>query len=388
LGAGLLKTSKKGFTADTSILQQRVVAACAAAGKKVKLTNSGKTQTSKDVIQDIAEFDSLLTTYQTYKKHEKNISTYLTPLATSGGRLHTSANVLVATGRTSWREPSLQVFPGVPGIRESFLPEDGHYLLSVDYDSLELRVLSQCLLWIVGKSAMAEGYIKDPGFDPHSKVGAILAGTTYEEFLKNKDTNPTYDKLRKMAKAANFGFAGGMGVDSFIDFAKTYKVLLDRQGVWKLKNAYFKAYPEMKEYFVYVNEMINREVAFQQLPSGRLRGGVGFCDGCNTFFQGGAADGAKLAMAHIYNQSLAKGTTLFGTKMVAFIHDEFLLSTPKETAHEAAQEVVDIMETKMRAVFPDIPFKASPALMTCWIKAAKAKYSNGRLVPYDNGRGD
>ena len=49
------------------------------------------------------------------------------------------------------------------------------------------------------------------GVDVHVLLASDLAGVTYDEGMKrHKEQDKTFKKLRQFAKAANFGYAGGM----------------------------------------------------------------------------------------------------------------------------------------------------------------------------------
>ena len=101
-------------------------------------------------------------------------------------------------------------------------------------------------------------------------------------------------------------------------------------------------------------------------------------------FQGMAADGAKRALFELARECwTAPESPLFGCRPVAFIHDEVLVESPKECAHEAAMRVREIMEREMMVCTPNVPASATPALATRWLKGAEPKYDDaGRLIPW------
>jgi hypothetical protein len=112
--------------------------------------------------------------------------------------------------------------------------------------------------------------------------------------------------------------------------------------------------------------------------TGRVRGSVGFTQARNTPFQGLAADGAKLALWALIRA---------GYRVVAFVHDEFLIELPEDADHTAeARRVEEIMNRGMEDVTGDVPVACEYALARRWSKRAKAVFDdNGRLLPWEEG---
>jgi DNA polymerase I-like protein with 3'-5' exonuclease and polymerase domains len=196
-----------------------------------------------------------------------------------------------------------------------------------------------------------------------------------------------YVDLRQLAKAANFGFPGGLGIVKFIKWArKTYGVTLTESQVRDLKATWLGAFPEVRMLFNWVNEQMKRagkRFTIEQHRSGRRRGGLTFCNGNNTLFQGLTADGAKEAMIRIFRACHTKGDPLHGARLAAFIYDEFLLEAPLNKCHESSVRMVELMKSGMEAYTPDCPATVECDAMFNWSKKAKAVYEDGRLVPFD-----
>jgi DNA polymerase I-like protein with 3'-5' exonuclease and polymerase domains len=110
-------------------------------------------------------------------------------------------------------------------------------------------------------------------------------------------------------------------------------------------------------------------------PTGRIRGQVTFTAARNTPFQGLAADGAKLAM---WNLLLA------GYRVVAFVHDEFVIELPVDADHtQEAKRINSICCSSMQRVVGDIPVACEYSLADRWYKQATAKWdSAGKLIPW------
>ena len=327
-------------------------------------------------LKAITEYDSL-----TKKK-----STYIDKLWEGvNGNIHARFHTLGAdTGRTSCSGPNLQNQSKDGGIRECFEPRPGMIYIIADYDSQETRTLGQSLLDLVGRSSLADKYKADPDYDPHCFFAAQMMGITYEEALERRAAgDPEVKSMRQRAKAANFGFPGGLGAKAFVSYALGYGVKITVAEAKKLKEDWFKAIPEMRDYFTKVNQIAKGGGVLEQVRSGRLRGGVGFCDGANSWFQGLASEASKTATYFVsekcYNDP---SSPLYGCRPVMLIHDELIIEAPIHKAAEAAKEVEKQMVRAMALWCPDVPARATPALCDHWTKDAEAVYEEGVLVPW------
>lgn len=96
--------------------------------------------------------------------------------------------------------------------------------------------------------------------------------------------------------------------------------------------------------------------------TGRLRAKASFCARHNTVFQGLAADGAKLALWHLWRA---------GFRIVNFIHDEVLIEVPARSnlAHQA-EMVRHLMIKGMKSVVPDVRVDVEYAASERWYKKA------------------
>ena len=378
------------------------------------LTDTGGIQADRDGLGECG--DDLLESFAEVSGFRKLKETYI-PWLKQGTQwpLNTSANVLLATGRVSF-DGLLQTPPRSGGVRECIVPRAGNVLCSVDYTAVELATLSQAQLEIVKSSTLGDAI--NGGLDPHSFFACDMLGLDYQEFMKvlGDPSNPLYKKYkgyRQGAKEGNFGFPGGMGAPSLVRTARKKgvrfcKILagaakcgVEKTTSWnkrptppvclkccelaeQLKRQWLAKWPEMRQYFEFVNECVSSSGEMVQLKSGRIRGGLDFCNGANTLFQGLAADGAKDALWAVteacYNDPQSP---LYGARVVLFIHDEIIIETPQEVAHEAGFELARVMIASMKKYVPDVKISAEPALMTCWSKDAIALYSpEGRLIPW------
>lgn len=299
----------------------------------------------------------------------------------TGWLINASWNPLVASGRTSCQKPNLQNPPRKGGVRECFVPRTGNWFLSVDYSFIELCTWAQACLDLVGKSDMAEAI--RAGLDPHVDMGVEILraegrDVDYEACVAARKGGQSWAKdARQLAKAANFGLPGGLGAATFVAYAKaTYGVELTEEKARDLKVVWRSKWSEADAYFAHVSglQQFGASSFSVTLPqSGFVRAGCTFTSGCNTFFQGLAARGAKEALWLLTKACYGADSLLAGCRIVAFVHDEFILEVPaeRERAHAISERVQKLMLEGMQRFVPDVPIKAEPTLMARWYKEAE-----------------
>jgi DNA polymerase-1 len=321
----------------------------------------------------------------------KLLDTYV-PVLESGTEvpINPRYNALVETGRTSCARPNIQNPPRAGGVRDCFIPRDGWVYAFSDYDTLELRALSQVCLDMFGWSRMAEALRR--GEDLHLSLAADMLGISYAEAeTRSKAGDAEVKEYRQQSKPANFGFPGGMAAKSFKEYAEGYKIFLDIAAAEKLHDEWFKKWPEMDPYFDAIKNMTEIGDSIRQSRSGRVRGGASFCATANGFFQGLAADGAKAAVWaaawECYvgtkwdpvadDEVSADGppSPLYGTRPVFFLHDEIGIEIPLrwwgyERSATAAERLGEIMVRCMEQWIPDVPITAKPIMVRRWYKGA------------------
>jgi hypothetical protein len=179
--------------------------------------------------------------------------------------VHPSYTTLVRTGRTSCRGPNVQQVPRDGPFRQAFVASPGHLLLAADYSFIELRTLAAHALHRYGRSDLAD--VIKAGVDPHAHTAAMMLGVPVEEFLTWKGSDAVvretvngkevevklkdrFDRARQMAKPANFGVPGGLGVASLVAYARgTYKVNLTAEQARELRDRLTKSiYKELDLY--------------------------------------------------------------------------------------------------------------------------------------------
>ena len=182
-------------------------------------TKGGKLKLAKTDMWKLADLgieDEFLKAYTTYKHAEKMISTYLKPeYISSDGRVHPHFNSIVRTGRTSCSSPNLQNIPARDArypLRNMFRAPEGMYLVSTDFNFIELVSFAESCIRRFGFSVM--GDIINADVDPHYWFAGVRAGYVSGDVSFTADpkevermrallSEKVSKKQRQDAKAAN-----------------------------------------------------------------------------------------------------------------------------------------------------------------------------------------
>jgi len=249
------------------------------------------------------------------------------------GRVHTSYSLSGAqTGRLASTDPNLMNIPIRTEIgrriRDAFIAEPGHVVLSADYSQIELRLAAHICDVPQLKAAFERGE------DIHNMTAGELFGAV------NRDT-------RASAKTINFailygisrwGLAGRLGVT-----ADEAQAIIDR---------YFERFPGISRYIAdtlsdvretgFTTTLFGRKTHFPRIKSkiqherqGAERAAI------NAPIQGTAADIIKRAMARMGPALEAEG--LSRVRMLMQVHDELVFEVPEGEAEAAADVVREVM---------------------------------------------
>lgn len=373
--AGILRPNG---TKDMAALRDRVEAAYRTLGRPCPTTPKGATSTAAETLAGTG--DPLLEAMAEAASTEKLLSAFVPML--QQGIINPSYDVLKESGRTSSYQPNVQQMPQRGGVRELFRPPPGHVFLDADYSTIELAALGQVCLDKFGRSRMAEAI--NAGMDLHVLTAAHIKRLDYAEALARYVAGDAEMKAaRKLAKVLNFGLPGGMGADAFVEYARGFGLDLEARFVQGLKSDWLQAYPEMLDYFHHLAQLAGAAESFTlvQLRSGRVRAGCRYTSGCNSYFQGLAADGAKRAGCLLARRVLLReGGPLHGCLLHAFVHDEFLISAPMATFREAATALEATMVEGMAHFIPDVAIRVDVTASDRWSKSAQRIVdADGRL---------
>jgi len=278
-------------------------------------------------------------------------STYTDALQTQinseTGRVHTSYSMTGAqTGRLSSNDPNLQNIPIRTEIgrkiRDAFVAEPGHVLMSADYSQIELRLAAH----IADVPQLKEAF----------RSGADIHSLTAEELFGRVDRD-----TRNQAKTINFailygssawGIAGRLGVPR-----EEGKAIIDR---------YYERFPGIRA-FTHATLAFAREHGFTRTLFGRkthfepnirspnpsIRAGAERA-AINAPIQGTSADLIKRAMARM-DEALEKAG-LAGVKMLLQVHDELVFEVPEGREEEAVEVIRGVMSSAAApALALDVP---------------------------------
>jgi DNA polymerase-1 len=263
------------------------------------------------------------------------------------GRVHTSFSLTGAqTGRLSSNDPNLQNIPIRTEIgrkiRDAFVADPGHVLLSADYSQIELRLAAH----------MADV----PQLKEAFNAGADIHSITAEELFGRVDRD-----TRNQAKTINFAILYGSsawGIAGRLGLPKDEgKAIIDR---------YFERFPGIRAFMHstlafarehgFTKTLFGRKTHFEpniRSPNPSIRGGAERA-AINAPIQGTSADLIKRAMARMDGALAEAG--LDRVKMLLQVHDELVFEVPEGQQEQAADVIKRVMATAAEpALKLDVP---------------------------------
>lgn len=326
------------------------------AGKK---TGKGEHSTAVDVLEKLADQGhEIVKKILDHRQLSKLKSTYTDALQEAmipaTGRVHTSFSMAhTSTGRLASSDPNLQNIPirteEGRRIREAFVAEKGHVLLSADYSQVELRLAAA----LAGIEALKQA------FRDKKDIHAITASQVFG--VKLEDVTPD---IRRQAKAVNFGIIYGisgfglakqLGISNSeaSEFIRRYltrfKELQDFMESCKeeaRKNGYVKTYFGRKCFVPYIND---KNPAWR---AGAERQAI------NAPLQGTAADIMKIAMGRMPGALKEAGLK---ARMLLQVHDELVFEVPEKETEKTKTLVRGIMQNVVDLGVPlDVEAGAGP----------------------------
>ncbi|GAB6064098.1 DNA polymerase I [Deferrisoma palaeochoriense] len=321
--------------------------------EKLKLPVIKKTatgfSTDASVLEELAALHPLPALLLEYRSLAKLKSGFLDALPKlvdpEDGRIHTTFHQTVtATGRLSSSNPNLQNVPirGEEGrrIRQAFVADPGHLLVSADYSQIELRILAH----LSGDPTLLEVF--RTGRDVHTETASRIFGVPPER---------VDERMRREAKTVNFGILYGMS-----PFGLARQLGVTQETARKMIEAYFHQFGAVKGFLDglvekarktgYAETLFGRRRPIPELRSrNRAQREFGERLAVNTPIQGTAADLIKVAM--IRAARAIGGMDGLGWLLLQ-VHDELVLEAPEARAEECADRVREAMEGAAQLAVP------------------------------------
>lgn len=388
---------------------------------KVRDKKTGKMKDSieaKHIVKQV-HVSPLIQMYIDYKKAQKLVTTYgqnfLDAINPKTGRIHATFWQIMNTGRTSCgsgdnkdddNSINLQNIPSDKITRGCFTNQfENTILVDCDYSQQEDRMYTQ-----LSKEPALIDFYNDTTRkrDGHSFTAKLCFPKELKD-VPEEEVKHVRPDLRSKAKGAKFAILFG-GVGDTI--AKNLG--LSKEEGDEVYDAYMKAFPKLKEYFdyikpivvkngyVYFNKVTGRRSYYQIFDEyGRLSRTIDkqwwenykqhkfhqtedfltyYKPTCKRFFnlrgdlerralnfpcQGSASDMSKLAGVWFFDWIL-KENLFDKVKISNFVHDEYLLETPKDIADKCAKALKECMEKAGRVFIDVVPVIAEPEITTVW----------------------
>ena len=312
---------------------------------KLKKTKKGSLATSAKILEDLAltghKFPNLILDWRQISKLK---STYTDALQghinKKTKRVHTSFLLAATnTGRLASSDPNLQNIPikttDGKEIRKAFIAEKNNILISADYNQIEMRILAD----IADVKELKKAFKNNQ--DIHTLTASQVFGLPIDK---------VNDDFRRKAKAINFGIIYGI-----TKYGLAKQIAVSNQEALDFINAYFKKFPEIKEYMNstikacrrqgYVTNIFGRRIHLRgindknfSIRSFQERAAI------NAPIQGSAADIIRLAMIKL--DKLIESDKKFKTNMLLQIHDELIF----ECSHKDKVYVSKIIKESMTSV--------------------------------------
>jgi hypothetical protein len=341
-----------------------------------------------------------------YRKTSKIDSTYGAQfpennIYSATGRVHSKFHQLGAeTGRVSSSGPNMQNIPN--GLwRTCFKARKGYKLVTVDMSGAELRITAEAS----GEESWIDAFSK--GIDVHSVCAQMMMP---EEWAKEalddckfkahgkQCSCPGHKKIRKWAKAINFGVMYGKEFRALADAlgitTKAAKELLAGwRATFKKVQAYLVASGEYAQMHLCARTMAGRRRLFtrpdwdcarvsaqeQAIEDGKdpqaitnydinraLKGLYSRIDrqGKNTPIQGANADIIKVAMDMLWRVLEPK----YGALIVLMVHDEVVFECPEENADAVYNEIMQAIRDAGARFMKRVVMEAEGCIGDVWSK--------------------
>jgi DNA polymerase-1 len=305
-------------------------------------TKTGAWSTDSDVLEDVAaQGHPIAKKVLDWRGLAKLRGTYTDALPTyinkQTGRVHTSyAMASTTTGRLASTDPNLQNIPVRTEegrrIRQAFIAQKGHKLISADYSQIELRLLAHIANIPELKKAFAEG------LDIHAMTASEIFGVPVKDMPA---------EVRRRAKAINFGIVYGIS-----GFGLANQLGIEQKEASDYIKKYFTRFPGIRDYMEdtkqfarthgFVETLFGRRIHIREINS-KVQGFRAGAEraAINAPIQGAAADVIRRAMVRLPGVLAEKNIK---ATMLLQVHDELIFEAPDREVAKASEVIKSIME--------------------------------------------
>ena len=304
--------------------------------------NNKKRSTSSEFLLELYDVHPVVPAILRYRKVSKFLTTYVEPYAefinSKDAIVHTIFNqTQTATGRLSSSKPNLQNIPVKDdegkALRKMFVSrfEDG-CLVSADYSQIELRLVANNS----GDENLIDAFRNN--IDVHSLTASEIFDVPIQEVT---------DKMRRTAKATNFGIIYGIS-----EFGLSQNINTSRKEAKLYIDKYFEKYPKIKNYME-KNVALAKKTGYSYSLFGRRRKIVELLSSnyqtrlfgeriaMNMPLQGTASDIIKMAMIKVHKCLEDRNMK---SKLIMQVHDELIVDCVREEVEEVCRMLRDNME--------------------------------------------
>lgn len=372
-----------GFVRPNGTRNMAVIRAAveAAYGARTPRTPTGKAQTGEQIL-DAADSPKLQT-FAEYATLVKTLTNDVPNMRASGTGWISTRYAMADTLRTTSGGDrkgartgliAMQNLKQFGGIRECIRPRPGFSFYNVDASGLELCSLAQLCVTRLGRRGMAAAIAAagTPGVI-HTRVGAAMARQSEAAFAARVAAkDPTAVLIRTRAKNGVFGYMGGLGAATYVDYiakASKGKVKLALDEAKQIKADLFAAVPDIEAWLRYASEDLGDGVYDTEIGYGITRAGIWYAASRNNPFQSLAAECMSEVLVDM-TEACYLGV-LSGSRPCLFIHDELLFEVPLGSEHDFEQTFLRIAGEATRRIMPDLPIVWDGEATDRYSKSAK-----------------
>lgn len=311
-----------------------------------------------DLAAAVLDFRSEYKTLSTYirpyisRSFDTRIRAMKEPFIGADGRLHPSYRQVVATGRMSCSDPSIQNQPRDDlRLRYNFRADPGMKLVTCDLNSIEMAVFA---------AYAGEGKLMDAireGRDMHTMTADFVG------LRERHRPGGHIESRRQRGKTFNFAVVYGLGVRGT---RKKFQVSQDEAR--KMHKRYHDAYPEVGQ--------LQSIIEWRLQDTGYIKSAWGrrfrlapreAYKATNYLVQGTAADILKASLLKLHKD---------GVPVVALVHDEIIAHVPEADAEECKQTIIEALIDHPR-INDKVPLAADGDIVDRWSEAKNPDFKPG-----------